>query len=340
MRCAEPTYHSQFIAKCQIDCVVSVSEPGVTGGNHSATEEQHGSPCRRYGRAPLRLTASRPDRALRSSSFCFVGSPDRDSALRVRSRFAPRNPVRSPQQSTSTHRCALGSVPACSWGAPTETGRRRNEMYLNNVTSTGFANGDAQTPTTREATIVQHLPHVHALAKRLRSQVPPCVTLDDLIGAGTIGLIQALDRFQSSRGLQFATYAKHRIRGAMLDFLREEDPLSRTERRRTRTANATAEGALPTTISLEQLPAQEQREYAPARCFSTRFADRVDLDRARQCLSERENRVISLLFNLDWQNRDVASELGVNESRVSQIKQSALSKLRVRLLDRDSSRAA
>jgi RNA polymerase sigma factor for flagellar operon FliA len=56
--------------------------------------------------------------------------------------------------------------------------------------------------------------------------VPSCVTLDDLIGAGTIGLIQAVDRFQPSRGLQFATYAKHRIRGAMLDFLREEDPLS------------------------------------------------------------------------------------------------------------------
>jgi hypothetical protein len=42
-------------------------------------------------------------------------------------------------------------------------------MYLNNVTSTGFANSDAQAQTTREATIVQHLTHVHALAKRLRS---------------------------------------------------------------------------------------------------------------------------------------------------------------------------
>jgi RNA polymerase sigma factor for flagellar operon FliA len=204
-------------------------------------------------------------------------------------------------------------------------------MYLNNVTSTGLTNSDAQARTTRDATIVQHLTHVHALAKRLRSHVPPCVTLDDLIGAGTIGLIQAVDRFEPSRGLQFATYAKHRIRGAMLDFLREEDPLSRTERRRTRTTSSGVEGALPTTISLEQLPAQEQREYAPARCFSTRFADRVDLDRARQCLSERENRVISLLFNLDWQNREVAAELRVNESRVSQIKQRALSKLRSHL---------
>jgi RNA polymerase sigma factor for flagellar operon FliA len=214
-------------------------------------------------------------------------------------------------------------------------------MYLNNVTSTEFANSDAQAQTTREAIIVQHLTHVYALAKRLRSQVPPCITLDDLIGAGTIGLLQAADRFQPSRGLQFATYAKHRIRGAMLDFLREEDPLSRTERYRTRTANPTAEGTLPTTISLEQLPAHEPRgEHAPARYFSTRFADRVDLGRARQCLSDRENRVISLLFDLDWQNRDVARKLGVNESRVSQIRQAALSKLRVRLQDRVSSDAA
>jgi DNA-directed RNA polymerase specialized sigma subunit len=66
----------------------------------------------------------------------------------------------------------------------------------------------------------------------------------------------------------------------------------------------------------------------------------VDLDRARQCLSERENRVIPLLFDLDWQNRDVALKLGVNESRVSQIQQSALSRLRARLRDLDSRRAA
>ena len=57
----------------------------------------------------------------------------------------------------------------------------------------------------------------------------------------------------------------------------------------------------------------------------------MDLGRARQCLSERENQVISLLFNLDWQNREVAAELRVNESRVSQIKQRALSKLRSHL---------
>jgi len=51
-----------------------------------------------------------------------------------------------------------------------------------------------------------------------------------------LGLIEAVDRFDQTRGLKFRTYAQHRIRGAMQDFLRDEDPLSRTERRRVRAA--------------------------------------------------------------------------------------------------------
>ncbi len=217
-------------------------------------------------------------------------------------------------------------------------------MYLNNVTLTRLAASETETRTAREATIVQYFGHVHVLAKRFQFRVPPCVTFDDLVGAGTIGLIQAVDGFQPSRGLQFGTYAKHRICGAMLDFLRGEDPLSRTERRRVRaaeTSGATNENRSASTISLEQLPARESRGiYAHAACPSSHFVDRADLSSARQLLSARENRVISLLFELGWQNREVARELGVNESRVSQIKSAALAKLRARLQDRDSGRAA
>lgn len=201
------------------------------------------------------------------------------------------------------------------------------------MTLTEFTEGSVETRTIREATIVQYIGHVHVLAKRLQFCVPPCVTYDDLVGAGTIGLIQAVDRFQPARGLQFGTYARHRIRGAMLDFLREEDPLYRTERRRIRAAEATnavtGEKTVSATISLEWLPAQELRKMcARAGCPSSQLVDRADLRRARHVLSARENHVISLLYELDWKNRDVALELGVNESRVSQIKHVALSKLR------------
>jgi RNA polymerase sigma factor (sigma-70 family) len=80
--------------------------------------------------------------------------------------------------------------------------------------------------------------------------------------------------------------------------------------------------------------------YAQAGCPESHFVDRADLKQARRCLSARENRVVSLLYERDWKNRDVARELGVNESRVSQIKHAALSKLRARLQDRSSGVAA
>jgi len=212
-------------------------------------------------------------------------------------------------------------------------------MYLNNMTLTEFAGGDAQTRTTRDATILQYIGHVHSLAKRLQLRVPPCVTFDDLVGAGTIGLIQAVDRFQPSRGLHFGTYARHRIWGAMLDFLRNEDPLSRTERQRVRAAapalSATGYGTPPATVSLDQIP---------VRCLASQaqpaFTLRSEIREARRCLSARENRVIELLYDFAWKSREVAAELHVNESRVSQIKLRAISKLRLQLESGNTRRAA
>jgi RNA polymerase sigma factor for flagellar operon FliA len=79
----------------------------------------------------------------------------------------------------------------------------------------------------RETAILRDINLVKDIAKRFHGRVPPCITLDDLVRAGMVGLIQAVDRFDSSRGPKFKTYAQqHRIHGAMLDFLREEDPLS------------------------------------------------------------------------------------------------------------------
>lgn len=189
-------------------------------------------------------------------------------------------------------------------------------MKLQN-TAAHHANQDA----TREAAILQNTVLVRDIAKRLRGRVPPCITLDDLVGAGTVGLIQAVDRFDSSRGRKFKTYAQHRIHGAMLDFLREEDPLSRTERRRVRES---AESLGPATVSLDSI--QLQRLTAPAQ---PAFTTRLDVREARRSLSSRENRVIALLYDFDWQSREVAAELHVNESRVSQIKQRAIAKLRI-----------
>jgi RNA polymerase sigma factor for flagellar operon FliA len=78
----------------------------------------------------------------------------------------------------------------------------------------------------RDEMILSHLPQVELLAIRLHRRCPQ-VELDDLVSAGTIGLIHAVDRFNPDRGLKLKTFAEHRIRGAMLDYLRQIDPLPR-----------------------------------------------------------------------------------------------------------------
>ena len=84
--------------------------------------------------------------------------------------------------------------------------------------------------THRDQLILDHMPQVRLIATRMQRRCPPCVELDDLVSAGTIGLIQAVDRFDPARGFKLKTLAEHRIRGAMLDFLRKLDPLPRAVR--------------------------------------------------------------------------------------------------------------
>ena len=86
------------------------------------------------------------------------------------------------------------------------------------------------TPSHREELILSHMPQVKLLAHRLHRRCPQ-VEFDDLISVGTIGLIQAVDRFDPDRHLKLKTLAEHRIRGALLDYLRRIDPLPRSVRR-------------------------------------------------------------------------------------------------------------
>jgi len=190
---------------------------------------------------------------------------------------------------------------------------------------------------SRDAAILENLVLVNTLARRLQCRLPPCVTLDDLTSAGTIGLIEAVERFDSSRGLKLRSYAQHRIWGAMLDFLRREDPLSRGERRRIRHSDSTA----PVTISLDQLPAPALDHLVRVEEHAvTELTLASEVRAARRCLSTRENHVIAMLFDFGRQSRQVAADLKVNESRVSQIKQRAIAKLRLGLTKASGSGAA
>jgi len=86
------------------------------------------------------------------------------------------------------------------------------------------------TPSHREELILTHMPQVKLFAQRLYRRCPQA-ELDDLMSVATIGLIQAVDRFDPDRHLKLKTLAEHRIRGALLDYLRHIDPLPRSVRR-------------------------------------------------------------------------------------------------------------
>jgi len=82
--------------------------------------------------------------------------------------------------------------------------------------------------------IADHAPLVKRIAYHMMVKLPAGVDVDDLIQAGMIGLMDAIDRYQDGHGAQFETYAAQRIRGAMLDELRASDWLPRSARKNLR----------------------------------------------------------------------------------------------------------
>jgi RNA polymerase sigma factor for flagellar operon FliA len=86
----------------------------------------------------------------------------------------------------------------------------------------------------RRNLVADHVGLVHHVARQLASRLSTEAELDELVSAGSLGLMQAAEAFEPARGLSFSTFAVPRIRGAMLDELRRVDPMPRNVRRRTR----------------------------------------------------------------------------------------------------------
>ena len=84
----------------------------------------------------------------------------------------------------------------------------------------------------REAVIKEYAPMVKYVANRIAMRLPPHVEVDDLISVGVLGLIDAIDKYDSTRGAKFKTYAEFRVRGAILDELRSMDWVPRSVRQK------------------------------------------------------------------------------------------------------------
>jgi RNA polymerase sigma factor FliA len=91
---------------------------------------------------------------------------------------------------------------------------------------------DQESAIQREALVLEHLPQVRLIARRIHNRLPQHVSLDDLISTGVVGLLEAIDRFDPSMKVQLKTYAEGRIRGAIIDSLRELDWAPREMRRK------------------------------------------------------------------------------------------------------------
>ena len=108
----------------------------------------------------------------------------------------------------------------------------------------------------REQLILDHLPQVRLIARRIHDRLPESVSLDDLISTGVIGLIAAIDRFDPTQNVKLKTYAEYKIRGAILDSLRGLDWAPRQQRQRAKQIEAaisSAEQRLHRTPSEEEI---------------------------------------------------------------------------------------
>ncbi len=214
---------------------------------------------------------------------------------------------------------------------------------------------------------------VKRIAYQLAARLPASVQIDDLVQAGMMGLLDALNHFDETQGAQFETYASQRIRGAMLDELREIDWVPRSVRKNARDIErAIAQlqqqlGMAPTEFEIAQQLGLALQEYqtmlADARGhqlvyyedFQREGDEPIELNitdgrpeilqilqdegmqqalaEAIELLPERERMVMAMYYQEDLNLKEAGAVLGVSESRVCQIHSQAIMRLRAVLKD-------
>jgi len=110
-------------------------------------------------------------------------------------------------------------------------------------------------PGLRSDLILQYSPLVKYVMGRLAISLPAIVDYEDILSFGTIGLIEAVERFDNEKGVKFETYAISRIRGAIIDALRSLDRLPRSVRQKAKDSN---EAILQLTTSLGREPTDQE----------------------------------------------------------------------------------
>ena len=221
-------------------------------------------------------------------------------------------------------------------------------------------------PPSPDDLVRQHLPMVHHVVADMIARVPRHIPRDELMSAARFGLVQAARAYDPSRGVSFDRYARRRMQGALLDDLRSRDWASRRVRAQARKVRSVTDeltvslGRLPTDVetraaaglsATEVSRLQDDVHRATVLNYDSVFRDSEDCDalstadadpgevillRERRAylrdavaaLPDRLRRVVVGCFFEERPMLDLAQELGVTESRVSQMKAEALDLLR------------
>ena len=232
----------------------------------------------------------------------------------------------------------------------------------------GYPVTDAMTNEERERLILEHLPQVRLIARRIQERLPDSVSLDDLVSTGVVGLIAAIDNFDPAHNVKLKTYAEYKIRGAILDSLRGLDWAPRQKRRRAKQIEAAIAAAeqrlkrlpgeddiadeLEITIeeyhewlveirglnvaSLEYAGSDQGKDllhYLPdSGELPSAVLERSELERLLAATIERipaiERTVLSLYYQDELTLREIAQVVNLHESRISQLKSQAILRLR------------
>ena len=221
-----------------------------------------------------------------------------------------------------------------------------------------------------EKDVLQYAPLIHFIANRLAMRLPPSVSKEELFSAGIVGLLDAVEKFDPGLGIQFKTYAEHRIRGAMLDELRKMDWFPRSVRKdiqrveeailalETRLGRGPRDqeiaqelgigleeyfkliqrGAGAGLLNLEDAAAEGGAKTGFLRLESESPLDEMKIKEmkgvvagALKGLSEMEQKVISLYYYDELTLKEIAEIFHLTESRISQIHSKAILRLRTKL---------
>jgi RNA polymerase sigma factor for flagellar operon FliA len=219
-------------------------------------------------------------------------------------------------------------------------------------------------------TLRQYHPMVTRLARQLVAKLPASVELDDIVQAGLIGLMDAATRYQADQGTQFETFATQRVRGAMLDELRQNDWMPRSVRKNQRSIDRSIraleqelgrpplESEIAARLGLSMKDYREmlvdaragqilsyddwdgegesagERLVDPHADPSGRLEDkrfRAALIAAIEQLPERERNLMGLYYEQELNFREIAAVLGVTESRVCQLHSQAVARIRAKI---------